>query len=97
MLGPLVKSLVTLPNGIIFKALSDKPVGVLTFSKNPILTCQWGFIQFAIHLLSTDWWRLFRERFVPVASQDLSGEPYMIFAFEPSEVTLTGGWEETSI
>ncbi len=34
-LGPLEKSLITLPSGTIFKALSDKPVVVLTFSKNP--------------------------------------------------------------
>jgi len=89
-LEPLKKSLITLPNGTIFKVLSDKPVGVLAFSKNPNPNMSSGIhpvLPFTYYPSVDGGYS--GKRFVLMASQELTGEPYMIFALEPSEVTLT--------
>ena len=88
-LGPLEKSLITLPNGTIFKVSSDKPVGVLAFSKNPNPDMPMGIYPVlpVTYYPSIDG-GYSGKRFVLMASQELIGEPYIIFALEPSEVTL---------
>ena len=89
-LGPLEKSLITLPKGTIFKVLSDKPVGVLAFSKKTNPNMPMGIypvLPFTYYPSIDGGYS--GKRFVLMASQELTGEPYMIFALEPSEVTLT--------
>ena len=88
-LGPLEKNLITLPNGTIFKVSSVKPVGVLAFSKNPNPDMPMGIYP----VLPVTYYPSIDvgysgKRFVHMASQELVGEPYIIFALEPSEVTL---------
>jgi len=78
---------VQLPNGTVFKVVSDKPVTVLVFSgKIPEPDAFEGITPNTFYL-DVDGSYVGRD-FVFMASQGLAGQPYHIFSLEPAEVTV---------
>jgi hypothetical protein len=91
-LNSMEKRFFALPNGTVFKIVSNHPVFVLLLSglkddKVPGPETFEGPLPYAFYP-STDGSYIGKE-FVFIASQGLSGEPYHIFALENAEVKLT--------
>ncbi len=87
-LKEMQKFYVEMPNGTVFKVVSDKLVFVLILSgKPPSLNVSEGPTPMGFHT-AVDGSYVGKE-FVFIASQGLTGLPYHIFSLENAEVTIT--------
>lgn len=91
-LASMEKHFFQLPNGTIFKMVSNNPVSVLLFSalegeKLPGPETESGIVPQAFY--TTPEGSYVGKKFIFVASQTLIGENYHIFALENAKVTIT--------